>query len=187
LTPDRTDGTPTAIERELAAALDVAPSPDFVARVRMRVTNEPTPRRAWTTWMPMAVGATALAAAVMIAVIAPWRGSQVRLKPDPTTDVRLKPDTTTDITTQVRLKPNPARDTHSYVVSAFRRTDEPEVLVPQADVEMYRRLIASARVNAVVVDLPTDVVAELQPPSELIIDPIKIEPIPPPSGEGERR
>jgi len=201
LTPDRTDGTPTAIERELAAALDVAPSPDFVARVRMRVTNEPTPRRAWTTWMPMAVGATALAAAVMIAVIAPWRGSQVRLKPDTTTDVRLKPDTTTDVrlkadtTTDVRLKADTTTDVR---LKADTPTDvrlkpdttgrgpiaEPEVLISAGESAAFKRLVAAARVGEDLSALLKRAPA-LEDSSEIDIPLIKIEPlVPQTSGEG---
>ena len=191
LTPDRTDGTPTAIERELAAALDVAPSPDFVARVRMRVTNEPTPRRAWTTWMPMAVGATALAAAVMIAVIAPWRGSQVRLKPDTTTDVRLKADTTTDVrlkadtTTDVRLKADTTTDVRLKPDTTGRGPiAEPEVLISAGESAAFKRLVAAARVGEDLSALLKRAPA-LEDSSEIDIPLIKIEPlVPQTSGEG---
>jgi hypothetical protein len=199
LKPDPTgDEALTAVDRAIAEALDVEPSAEFLARVRMRIANDPAPRGAWTTWMPAMVGAAVAAAAVAIAVIAPWRGSQVRVKPDTTTDVRLKPDTTTDTTTQVRLKADTtthtttATTTHTrpYEGSAFRRTGtaaEPEVLVPRAEIDMYRRLIARARTASpgTLVDAPPDVVADLQPPPELTIDPIKIDPITPQSsGEG---
>src|SRR5947208_16989703 len=76
---ERTDEmTSSAIEREIAQALAVDPSPEFVARVRMRVASEPAPRRGW--WMPVLVGASAINAAVTIAVVGPWRGSQDQLK-----------------------------------------------------------------------------------------------------------
>ena len=117
--------TPSAIDREIAQALAVEPSPEFVARVRMRIASEPPPRRAWPTWMPLMAGATAIAAAVLIAVIAPWRGSPVRLKPDTTTppsQVGLKPDTTAG-PDEVRLKPDTTTDLNAEgVASAFRRT-----------------------------------------------------------------
>jgi hypothetical protein len=210
--------TPSAIEREIAQALAVEPSPEFVARVRMRIASEPPPRRVWATWMPVMAGATAVAAAVAIAIVAPWRGSPVRLKPDTITDVRLKPDTTEKIVAsatstvpsatstavasgfsrtktlqaeaQVRLKPDP---TEKIVASGFSRTvTEPEVLVPQAEIDMYRRLIARARASspAALVEAPpeivaSEIVADVQPPPELTIEPIKIDPITPQSsGEG---
>ena len=200
---ERTDEmTSSAIEREIAQALAVDPSPEFVARVRMRVASEPAPRRGW--WMPVLVGATAITAAVTIAVVAPWRGSQVQLKPDSTTSTETRDKTlpadavapgfgrtkTSQAETRVRLKPDPTAVGSQGVGSGFSRTvTEPEVLVPQAEIEMYRRLIAS--VNALepvaLLEPPREFAADLEPPSELTIDPIKIEPIPPPSGEGERR
>ncbi len=54
------------IDRELQAALDVDPSPEFVARVRMRIASEPPPRRWGFAWMVVAAGA---AAAVVVAVV----------------------------------------------------------------------------------------------------------------------
>jgi hypothetical protein len=181
--------TPSAIERDIARALAVDPSPEFVARVRMRIASEPPPHRAW--WMPVLVGATAIAAAVTIAVVAPWRGSQVPLEKAPDTQVRLKPDPTEGVGSGFSRTRSA---TSTAVASAFRRTKasqaaEPEVLVPQAEIDMYRRLIARAIAlePAAVVEPPREFAADLEPPSELIIDPIKIEPITPPSGEGERR
>jgi hypothetical protein len=196
---ERTDAmTSSAIEREIAQALAVEPSPEFVARVRMRVANEPPPRRAWATWMPVLVGATAIAAVVLIAVIAPWHGSPVRLTPVTTTstnatagkDVALAAAgsaTPTAVGSGLSRTKTPQASQVS-VGSAFSRTvAEPEVLVPQAEIDMYRRLIASARASspAALVEAPPEIVADLQPPSELTIEPIKIDPITPQSsGEG---
>ena len=70
-----------------------------------------------------------------------------------------------------------------------RRPTEPEVLIPRAEIEMYRRLIARSRAfdAAALVEGPPDTVADLQPPPELTIDPIRIDPIIPQlSGEGAR-
>jgi hypothetical protein len=201
---ERTDAmTSSAIEREIAQALAVEPSPEFLARVRMRVASEPPPRRAWATWMPLMVGATAIAAAVLIAVIAPWRRAPVRLTPVTTTstnatagkDVALAAAgsaTPTAVGSGLSRTKTPQASQVS-VGSAFSRTvAEPEVLVPQAEIDMYRRLIASARASspAALVEAPPEIVAseiaaDVQPPSELTIEPIKIDPITPQSsGEG---
>ena len=186
-----------AIDRVLREALDVSPSPEFLARVRMRIANDPAPRSAWTTWMPAMVGAAVIAAAVMIAVVAPWRGAQVRSKADTTTDVRLKPDSTTDMTTRVRLKPDTTTQvrlkadttthTHPYVVSAFRRTvtaAEPEVLISAGESAAFRRLVAAARVGEDLSALLKRAPA-LEDSSEIDIPLIKIEPlVPQTNGEG---
>jgi hypothetical protein len=113
----KADPTYEEIEREIAQALAVEPSPEFLARVRMRVANEPPPRRAWARWMPVLVGATAVAAAVAIAIVAPWRGSQVQLKKAPQAD------------TQVRLKPDP---TEKIVASATSTVASATSTVPSA-------------------------------------------------------
>jgi hypothetical protein len=184
-----------AIDRALREALDVAPSPEFLARVRMRIANDPAPRSAWTTWMPAMVGATVIAAAGVIAVIAPWQGSPVRLKPDTTTDVRLKADTTTDVrlkpdtTTQVRLKPDTTTDMTTQVrlkpdTTGRGPIDEPEVLISAGESAAFRRLVAAARVGEDLSALLKRAPA-LEDASEIDIPLIKIEPlVPQTNGEG---
>jgi hypothetical protein len=177
-----------AIDRAVREALDVAPSADFVARVRARIASEPAPRGvfgAWLTWKPIAAcaSATAIALAVWLGRPAP----QVRLKADPTPDttetptVRLKPDTTYDQGTV---------DPGTYVVSAFRRTvvasrKEPEILISASESAALRRLIARASEGLIVVNDPTppasELGGELKPLPE--IEPLKIDPIVPVNGE----
>src|SRR5262249_22457580 len=53
------------VDREIAAALNVDPSPEFVARVRMRVASEPQPRR----WVASGLLAALAAAAVVVAAL----------------------------------------------------------------------------------------------------------------------
>ena len=57
------------LDRALREALDVAPSPDFVARVRTRIASEPAPRgvfSGWMLWTPIAACATAAAIALAV-------------------------------------------------------------------------------------------------------------------------
>jgi hypothetical protein len=57
------------IDRELAAALAIDPSPEFLARVRMRIAAEPEPLPSWrASWMMAGAAAMAVAAVVAIAV-----------------------------------------------------------------------------------------------------------------------
>jgi hypothetical protein len=60
--------TERSLEREIEAALDVDPSPEFVARVRTRVAQEP-PAPAWR----LSFGPLAAAAAVFIAATVVWQ------------------------------------------------------------------------------------------------------------------
>ena len=197
----KADPTYKAIEREIAQALAVEPSPEFLARVRMRVTSEPPPRRAW--WMPVLAGATAIAAALVIVIVAPWRGSQVRLKPDTTTppsQVQLKPDTTAG-PDEVRLKPDSTTDLDAErAASAFRRTkasqalpvrlepditSEPEVLISRSESAAFRRLIATAREGREDLSVLLKRAPAQEDSPEIDIPIIKVEPlVPQTNGEG---
>lgn len=66
--PER--GRGVSIDRELQRALDVDPSPDFVARVRMRVASEPAPAQRWSWWHMVSAGAV-LATLAVLAVVVP--------------------------------------------------------------------------------------------------------------------
>jgi len=59
-----------ALDRELAHALAVDPSPEFVARVRARVANEPAPSSWRMPRLLMAAGAVAVVI-VAVAVVGP--------------------------------------------------------------------------------------------------------------------
>ena len=190
-----------SIDRALREALDVSPSPDFVARVRTRIANEPVPHSLWsrwTVWMPVTVGA--VAAAIALAVLVK-PAPQVPLKPDTSeaavdvplplaSTVRLKADTTTIATTPTRV---------SGVVSGFPSTTlgaggrtvvarkEPEILISQSESAALRRLIARASEGQIIVDVfsasASDSSGELQPLPEITIPLLKIDPLVPVNGE----
>jgi hypothetical protein len=64
--------TDEALDRDLAAALSVDPSPQFVARVRTRIAAEPAPSSLWRWRMVASTGAAvAIAAAVVIVAVRP--------------------------------------------------------------------------------------------------------------------
>ena len=58
------------LDREIARALNVDPSPEFLARVRMRVASEPAPAPWPLRWMVLA--GAAVAVVVMAAVVTLW-------------------------------------------------------------------------------------------------------------------
>jgi hypothetical protein len=62
--PERSRGM--TIDQELQQALDVDPSPEFLARVRTRIASEPVPRQWGLSWM---FAAAAAATVIVVAVV----------------------------------------------------------------------------------------------------------------------
>jgi hypothetical protein len=189
------------IARDIARALAVDPSPEFVARVRTQIANEPTPsawRFSWTTW----IAGGAVAAAIVLAAVlarsnrAPAPVSQTTLVARSLGEAVVVP----------------------YVASAFRRTSSgpaeagrhvlpvptasgpakagPHVLLhplfDPRETQALRALIAGVRTNRV--DLSpllrpgAPAPMELPPVDDLVIAPLAIEPLAPIDGvQGERQ
>ena len=183
----------SGIDRALARALDVDASPDFEARVRRRIADEPMRVPFWRGWriaVPLAAAA-ALVAAAGVAMLSPRGQSTPRLLAARTITMGK---TMPAIGDPVRVEgsglstPRVSRPTPPAPVAA-RANAEPEVLVPREEIEMYRRLIAAARnvPGAIVVEASQDLVA-VRSTSEITIEPIKVDLIiPPVSGEGDRQ
>jgi hypothetical protein len=182
------------IDRELADALDVDVSPDFMARVRQRIASEPVPPPFWRGWRIVlpAVAAAALAMAAGLTVMSN-RGASTpqRLSARTLALESLRPADGTPTRPVPAVAAAPARIIAARVptVSTVAR-HEPEVLVPREEIEMYRRLIAAAQnvPHALVIESPPDIVS-VGLISEITIDPIKIDlMVPPPvGGEGDRQ
>ena len=180
------------IDRALADALNVDVSPHFVARVRRRIADEPSPMRFWRGWRLVGPAvATAVALVTVVAFARMWphtelappaiQARQVVIVPLPPADIPGVLNTPT----AERVVSSRKRQTSARASSP----SEPEVLVPRAEIEMYRRLIAAAQnaPGALVVEAPKDVQAG-QAITEIAITPITIDPIAPPSGgEGVRK
>jgi hypothetical protein len=64
---ERTTLSDEALDQELRAALDVAPSPEFVARVRARVSDD-VPATHWLRWPWVAAATAAVGAAAAVLV-----------------------------------------------------------------------------------------------------------------------
>ena len=183
-----------AIDRALAEALDVRESADFGARVRERIANEPAPG-SWAGWriaLTAAAAAVAVAAAG-VAMLSP-RGS-VKALPLTARSVSIGRMLPADVGPARRVQveapaPRVNRTIAAPIVGPSQESIvEPEVLVPQNEIEMYRRLIAAAQnvPGVMLVEAPKDIVASAAF-AEITIEPIKIELIiPPVSGEGDRQ
>jgi hypothetical protein len=65
-----------ALGREIAAALNIEPSPAFAARVRQRIAEEAIPARWWVSWSIRAAAALAIAVAAAVALPFDWSWSR---------------------------------------------------------------------------------------------------------------
>lgn len=175
------------IDDEIRNAVRVDPSPELLARVRMRIASEPAPsawRRSWT------FAAGALAAALVVAVIVS-RPAQHTVPADVANAV---------VPAERRAEPAPQRAARpaTRVAQASRRSPkgfalraEPEILLDPAETRALRTLIAGVRdgrvsLTAAQASVPLASM-ELPPVTDIDIAPIIIEPIAPPSGaEGVR-
>lgn len=182
----------TAIDCALAEALDVDASPDFAARVRQRIANEPKPMPFWRGWRiaaPAAAAAVLLVAAGVATMTTRGPSSSQPLPGRPVAVGSLRPVDVRPARPPLTVAPPRSRRPAPVTAAPVAAAAEAEVLVPPEEVAMYRRLIAAAQHvgRAVVVETPPDIVAAYVI-SEIPIDPIKIDLIVPPvGGEGDRQ
>jgi len=192
------------IDQDIRDALRVDPSPEFLARVRTRLANEPAPSR-WRWSWTFAAG-SALAAAVIVAVI--WW--PIESRPGP-----FGPGSEAKPSVEAAGPKGPALqaskpDATSQVVSGFSRTlertqmpssdatvrlkpdtTEAPLLFDHSEMRALQALIAAAKTGGVALTQPAEAASpapmELEPVADIVIAPIAIDPIAPMSGaEGVR-
>ena len=114
-----------ALDRELQAALDVAPSPEFVARVRSRVVGD-VPAVRWPHWQ-WAAAAVAAAAVVIVTIGVRSTGESNR---HDYREVTPAPPIATRVPDDVPPRPQPVLAVHepAPAPTAVRRA-APEVLL----------------------------------------------------------
>jgi hypothetical protein len=173
------------LDRALREALDVAPSPDFVARVRTRIASEPAPRgvfSGWMLWTPIAACATAAAIALAVWIGRP--APQVHQGMTESIALVAAPEPTQTPTSPTVRPPSPLRG-YGATRPVVASRKESEVLISPEESSALRRLIARASEGQIVVnDSPptaSELGGELKPLPE--IEPLKIDPIVPVNGE----
>ena len=183
------------LDRDLEALLAVEPSPEFVARVRTRIAEEPAPspwRWSWS-WSFALAGAAAVVLAVVAmswtARVAPTAVPQqavahedVGLAAEPSV-VRLKPDATTDVgernarreVRSVQLQP----DARGGRLQAAQVDAPPfaEVLVSEDEKRAFALLLVRIEQGRMPPVPPAaDQAASIEPPAieipDLIIEPL---------------
>jgi hypothetical protein len=199
-------------DQEIRDALRVDPSPAFLARVRTRIASEPAPSAWRWSWTIAAVGA--MAATVLIAVVmsrprhekppapdvahaftpaeAPAGSTLQQTEPAGSTAVR-RPGPSASA--RLEAPRAPARLAEAQSAKADSRTVPAqmasEILLDPAETRALRGLIAGVRDGRVDLSAAqmstTPAAMDLEPLADIVINPITIEPIAPPSGaEGAR-
>ncbi len=191
--PSKRTGPTASFEREIESLLAVEPSPEFLARVRTRVAEEPAPVGWRLSWM---FGAAAAVAAVVVALVA-WpspdvtpsvvmtRSSPPSVEPVPAVEPSpvIAP---VPVTSRDPIRQRVAVNAVASVVESGRAIDIalPEVVLAENEVKAYAALVESVRQHRLDMPLPLaqdsdepgDVTAlrELAP---VVIEPIEIEPL----------
>jgi len=195
--------TDEALERDIARAVAVDPSPEFVARVRTQIANEPRP----TVWrMPWMLSAFALVAvAVLLAVMIDRRDGVPALVTSPLASRAIDghpamlPYVVSGFSRTIGGPPKGGRHVRidntvgSPEGGPHVRIDRPaEVLLDPRETQALRALIAGVRTNRVDLEpllrpgAPAPM--ELPPVVDLVIAPLAIEPLAPVDGaQGERQ
>jgi hypothetical protein len=175
------------IDRQIQQALGVDPSPEFLARVRQRIADEPSPRSAvgFAVWTTAAFGVIALAAAVVTLSVV---RSQPRAVPGAGHAMILTSRQLAAGVAAVVVPAPPAR--HAVAARPVRAPlaigpSAPKVLISAAESRAIRSLIAGVRDGRID---PRSLPVDPPPASDIIIPPIVIAPISAPSiGEGVRQ
>jgi hypothetical protein len=186
--------TDAALERHIEQALAVDPSPEFVARVRTRIAEEPSPAARRFGWLFASVATAAVAASVVALVMV--RPDQ---RVEPAKGLLMSRALTSSVVVPVlsqrldrerrttnlerRTSNREPRTTNDERPSSFPLFDTRETMALQ-------RLIAGVREGKVdlnpVQNASTPTVMDLPPVVEIVIPPITITPLGE-SGQGERQ
>jgi hypothetical protein len=174
-----------SLDREIESLLASDPSPEFVARVRTRVAEEPEPRRWRAPWM-LAITAGAVTA-VVVGMIAWPVGEPVVPSPEPTQTAqvavieRAVPPVVSELPPLRSRTAAPTAKVIASVPAPDRRIDIdlPEVVLADNEVKTFATLVASVRQSRFDVAVPaapdpnTPLEIKELPP----VEPLEIEPI----------
>jgi hypothetical protein len=180
-----------AMDRAIDASTAVEPSPEFTARVRMKIAEQPAPAPLWLSgWVPAVAGALAVLALVV------WLVPRREVLPTPPTNSAKSTSPVTqrpwpvNATPPITKAPGTSRGPRAPVV-ANARPDLPEVLVPR-DQEfgvqwLYEALEKQpARVGGILAQVAAQTEAATAPIEiqELKIAPLEIRPLQPAEKNG---
>ena len=185
------------LDRELHRALQVTPSPEFVARVRTKIAEAPPP----SVWAEMRNPATAVACAVVVVVAVGLWQRDARLKPSPTS-MASSPTVVSPATEMLQV----AADRNVSTTNADRTTEPtattpavsraadvrtakastapsvvepplPEVILAAADVKALHQFVASATERRFLASFEEPPASTPWVMNDLSITPITVEPL----------
>ncbi len=164
------------IDEELQRAVAVAPTLQFLPRVRERVAKDASAGRPWALqWLvPVMVSVAALAAAVYLA-----QRTAPAPRPSPSGSSRLEPPAPP----RAEVEPGPLpSSTGQMPVARVRRAPasrvaEPEVLVPPAEEVAFRRFVAGLGQRRLNAGSLVAAGAEPRETEEIAIAPIEVKPL----------
>ena len=180
-----------ALEREIEQALTVDPSPEFVARVRTRIAEEPSPASRGFGWLFAGVAAATVAAGVV--ALAMLRPDQ-RVKPAhgplmsrSLTSSAVVPMLSQGLGREPRTSSTEPRTSHDERRTSNVERTLSEPLFDTRETMALQRLIADVRDARVdLTPLTKEGPMTLPALDPLVISPIVIEPLVPGGVEGER-
>lgn len=172
------------LDREIESLFTVEPSPEFVARVRARVAEEPEPGGWRAPWMFAVAGTVTVA--IVVALIA-WPSSDMTPSntvpaepPQIAGSAQATPSSPVPVMPSAR-RPQAATRTVAIAVERDRSIDIdlPNVVIAENEVRTFASLVASIRQSRFDVAVPA--APDLDGPIEIKelppIEPIEIEPI----------
>jgi hypothetical protein len=192
--------TDADLDREIAAALDVEPTPPFAARVRQRVAEAPARSIRSRSWAV----AAAIAAGLIVGVVVSKSGPSRSVRPSGLIASRpigtisggipmLLPERALPGSMLARFRGANSDDSRDVVPSNHRRhaggaitppvKAEPEILISAAEARAIRNLIAGLRDGRI----DPAMLPPQQPAAEITIPPIYIAPVTVAAVEGERQ
>ena len=175
------------LDQQLAAAFDVAPSSDFLARVRTAVAAESAPARWHLSW-PLAVAGSAMVVAIGVAASIGWLSRDTSSSPravvsvppssSPAPTVATAPPVTFN-TTLPDVSRSRQRSRMAVPAVAAASSSFPTVIVSSDDARGLGALISAARTASIPAVLPMDNVSvkDALTVPRLEIAPVAIEPL----------
>ena len=176
----------SALEREIESALAVDPSPEFVARVRARVSMESAGRSRWM-WLHWAVATTTVLVLVGVWFSLPWMSDDRVVEPLASNAASISTTSPSAVDAPVEVTPAPVAPKPMVVVTRARaasRNDFPEVIVSENEVRAFNALVSEFRLRRVELVLPSAphpdtpiepaAMTELSP---LVVEPLEIQPV----------
>jgi hypothetical protein len=166
--------TDAALDREIESALAVDPSPEFLARVRGRIAQEPAPVGWWWGWKLAAAGSVAVAGVVAMLVTEDARPVNQSQRSTPAAvPAAPAPPGSAAVAAVAAVEPQgtgrrPARVPASRpsISPPVKGSPFPEVMVSNAQLDAIRYLVAEA--NEALRPVPAPIVTRGAESSEAI-------------------